>query len=256
MSKELFHNPAPESLPALYLDLIKRCLLNSIYAENEVAILSGFELDAEARLEGKAWPSMAHTMIGQRRLENLQYCVETVLKDGIAGDLLEAGVWRGGATIFMRAILKAHQVVNRVVWVVDSFAGVPAPNPQKYPLDAGMFLHKFRDLAVPLDQVKANFVRYGLLDDQVRFLKGWFKDTLPAAPIRQLAVLRLDGDLYESTMDVLTHLYPKVTAGGFVIVDDYGEIASCRQAVTDYRSAHDINNPIMPIDWTGVYWRR
>jgi O-methyltransferase len=99
-------------------------------------------------------------------------------------------------------------------------------------------------------------VRYGLLDDQVRFLRGWFKDTLPDAPIRQLAVLRIDGDLYESTMDVLTHLHPKVTAGGFVIVDDYGEIASCRQAVTDYRSAHSIDNPIMPIDWTGVYWRR
>jgi O-methyltransferase len=91
-------------------------------------------------------------------------------------------------------------------------------------------LHKARELAVSLEQVKANFDRYGLLDDQVRFLKGWFRDTLPVAPIERLAVLRLDGDMYESPMDTLVNLYPKLSEGGYVIVDDYGAIPACRQA--------------------------
>jgi hypothetical protein len=256
MSEELFSRPESNDPRSLYLDLMKRCLLNWIYAANEVALLSGQELEPEDCIEGKSWPAIAHTMIGLRRLENLQYCIETVLKDNIPGDLLEAGVWRGGATIFMRAVLQVFGVTDRLVWVVDSFDGVPPPNPSKYPCDAKMFLHKFRQLAVPLEQVQANFSRYGLLDERVRFLKGWFKDTLPSASIGELAVLRLDGDMYESTMDCLTHLYPKLADGGFVIIDDYGEIASCRQAVTDYRSTYGIENPIVPIDWTGVYWRR
>src|SRR5207244_9250758 len=105
-------------------------------------------------------------------------------------------------------------------------------------------------------QVKANFDRYGLLDHQVRFLKGWFRDTLPGAPIEKLAVLRLDGDMYESTMDALTNLYPKLAVGGYLIVDDDGYAPACRQAVQDYRQAHGIKEKILEIDWTGVYWHR
>jgi O-methyltransferase len=111
-------------------------------------------------------------------------------------------------------------------------------------------------LAVPLENVKEIFERYGLLDDQVRFLKGWFRDTLPNAPIEKLAILRLDGDMYESTMDVLRNLYYRVSAGGFVIVDDYGAYSACRKAVHDFRAEHGVSEPIQEIDWTGVYWRK
>jgi hypothetical protein len=194
-------------------------------------------------------------MIGLRRLDNLQFCVEEVLSKNIPGDLIETGVWRGGATIFMRAILKAYGVKDRNVWVADSFEGLPAPNPERFPQDAGD-LHHIMKLAVSLDQVKANFERYGLLDDQVRFLKGWFRDTLPKAPIERLAILRLDGDMYESTMDALVNLYPKLSLGGCLIVDDYGAVPGCRQAVLDYRQLHGILDEIVQIDWTGVYWRR
>ena len=99
-------------------------------------------------------------------------------------------------------------------------------------------------------------IAYGLLDDQVVFLRGWFKDTLPAAPISALSVLRLDGDMYASTMDALSALYPKLAPGGFCIVDDYGAIEACRQAVTDYRNAHGIAAEMVPVDWTAVYWRK
>lgn len=242
---------------SLYLDLMKRCLLNLIYGDADVHPLHPSPtFDPRRRVHGTDWPAVAHTMIGWHRLSHLQQCVETALTQGVPGDLLEAGVWRGGATILMRAILKAYGITDRLVWVADSFAGVPAPTPDRYPQDAGKRFHEFKALAVSLPQVQENFRRYGLLDDQVRFLPGWFRDTLPTAPVERLAVLRLDGDLYESTMDGLTHLYPRVSPGGFVIVDDYCDLACCRQAVDDYRAAHGITEPITPVDWSAAFWQR
>ena len=122
--------------------------------------------------------------------------------------------------------------------------------------DEGDTLHKQTGLGVGVDQVRHNFERYGLFDDQVQFLVGWFKDTLPAAPIERLAVLRLDGDMYGSTVEALEVLYPNLSPGGYVIVDDYGAIAQCKEAVTDFRTAHDIIDPMEWVDWTGVYWQR
>jgi hypothetical protein len=191
-------------------------------------------------------------MIGLKRLDNLQFCIEDVLNNGVPGDVIETGVWRGGAVIFMRAILKAYDVRDRCVWVADSFEGFPRGNPEKYPMDVGAQ----GQLAVSIDEVKSHFENYGLLDDQVKFLKGFFSETLPVAPIESLSVVRLDGDMYESTMDGLTNLYPKLSVGGYLIVDDYGEVPAARDAVTDYRNAHNISDPIQVIDHTGVYWQR
>jgi hypothetical protein len=157
----------------------------------------------------------------------------------------------------MRGILQAHGVTDRKVWVADSFEGLPPPNAERYPRDAGVDLSVFRpQLGVSLEAVQDNFRRYDLLDDQVRFLKGWFRDTLPTAPVERLAVLRLDGDLYESTMDALTHLYPKLSPGGYCIIDDYNAMEPCRHAVTDYRQQHGIRDEVVPIDWAGVFWRK
>ena len=180
----------------------------------------------------------------------------TALTDRVAGDIIETGVWRGGACIFARAILKAHQVTDRTVWVADSFEGLPKPDAAKYPADAGDIHYLISDLAVSMEQVQANFRALNLLDDQVRFLKGWFKDTLPSAPIQKLAVARLDGDIYESTMDAITSLYPKLSVGGYLIVDDYGAVVACKKAIHDYRDAHNITEPIQPIDGEGVFWQK
>jgi len=214
------------------------------------------KLPPEWRAEGRDWPRLAHTMIGLRRMDNLRSCVERVLAAGVPGDLIETGVWRGGACIFMRGVLAAHGVTDRTVWVADSFAGLPAPDAGKYAADARDQHHRYTALAVPMEEVRENFRRYGMLDDQVRFLKGWFRDTLPTAPIERLAVLRLDGDMYESTSDALHALYGKLSKGGFCVVDDYGNIDGCRQAVDDFRAAQGITEPITRIDWTGAYWRK
>jgi O-methyltransferase len=210
----------------------------------------------EARAAGRDWPTQAETMVGVKRLDNLQMCVTEVLRQSVPGDLIETGVWRGGASIFMRGILKAYGETSRTVWVADSFAGLPPPDTAAHPEDAGMHFWKFDYLAVPLLEVQANFARYRLLDDQVRFLPGWFKDTLPAAPIERLAVMRLDGDMYESTIDALGALYPKLSPGGYAIIDDYGPLPACKSAVDDYRRQHAITEPIQDIDGMGVYWQK
>ncbi|HEY8766302.1 MAG TPA: TylF/MycF family methyltransferase [Dehalococcoidia bacterium] len=199
--------------------------------------------------------TMAETMIGLVRLNQLQAAIEDVIAKNIPGDLIETGVWRGGACIFMRGVLAAHQVTDRTVWVADSFEGLPRPSGE-YPIDSGGIpFWEEPVLAVSQEEVERNFAKYGLLDGQVRFLKGWFKDTLPTAPIDRLSVLRLDGDMYESTIQTLDALYWKVSAGGYVIVDDYGALEVCRAAVEDFRNDHGITAPITRIDWGGVYWQ-
>ena len=212
--------------------------------------------DPAKREQGLDWPAEAETMIGLRRLENLEALIVDLVRRDVPGDLVETGVWRGGATIFMRGVLKVLGDTSRLVWACDSFAGLPKADPERYPADAGDPHWSFAELVASLDQVKANFARYGLLDEQVCFLEGWFRDTLPGAPMERIALLRLDGDMYESTYVALEALYPRVALGGFVVVDDYGAIPTCRQAVTDYRERNGIGEPMHPIDWTGVYWRR
>jgi len=172
---------------------------------------------------------------GDQRLENLQFCIEQVIRDQVPGDLIETGVWRGGACIFMCAVLAVHGEEDRRVFVADSFDGLPKPDIEKYP--------------------QANFSKYGLLSDRVVVLKGWFKDTLPTAPIQTLAILRLDGDMYQSTMDVLNALYAKLSPGGFCIIDDYA-LPTCKRAVDDFRAQQKIEAPLLEVDWTGRYWRK
>ena len=196
----------------------------------------------------------------------MQELVTRAVETQVPGDLVETGVWRGGVIILMRAILAAYGDKRRRVWACDSFAGLPEPDVDQYPADREFVIpasaerHQteqvLNELAVPVEQVQANIARYDLLDDRVIFLEGWFRDTLPSAPIDRLSVLRVDGDLYESTMDALTHLEPKVSTGGFIIIDDYNGIDACRQAVDRYRAKHAIRDEIHEIDWTGVWWQR
>lgn len=194
-------------------------------------------------------------MIGTARLDSLQACIDDVLRSNVPGDLVETGVWRGGASIFMRGVLKARGHEDRLVWACDSFEGFPKANPALRPDAEGAPWHTVRPLRISLDEVRANFERYGLLDDNVRFAKGWFKDTLPELADRTWAVIRLDGDMYESTMDALTYLYPRLSPGGYLIVDDF-VLDVCRQAIHDYRAKHQIQEPIQQIDWSSVMWQK
>src|SRR5262245_24621685 len=211
--------------------------------------------DARQREEGRDWPADAESMIGAKRMDNLHQCIADVIRRGVPGDFIETGVWRGGAVIFMRAALAAYGDDTRRVWVADSFQGLPPPEPG-VEADRGDVHHSWSTLAVSLEQVQANFARYGLLDDRVRFLKGWFKDTLATAPIERLAIARLDGDMYGSTMDAIRPLYPKLSVGGYLIVDDYGVVPGCKQAIDEFRAEQGMREPLVDIDGSGVYWKR
>jgi Macrocin-O-methyltransferase (TylF) len=201
---------------------------------------------------GRDWPKYAFTMFGKARMRNLREITETILSEGIPGDLLEAGVWRGGACIYMRGILKARGATDRRVWVADSFAGLPPPDPGKYPADKNDGHHTVTALAVTQQAVRANFARYGLLDEQVCVLEGWFKDTLPAAPIKQLSLLRLDGDMYESSIQTLDAMYWKLSPNGFVIIIDDYILAARKSAVDDFRAMEQLEM----VDGAAVYWRK
>jgi len=208
------------------------------------------------RVDGnlRNYSEFSYTLVGHKRLDNLQRCIEDVLDNNVPGDFLEAGVWRGGCCIMMRAVLAAHDCLDRSVWVADSFAGLPPserPADQSYAMDASLL----PVLAVPVEDVKQNFERFGLLDDQVKFLPGWFNQSLPGSETGPLALLRIDCDLYASTMDVLDALYSRVPAGGWVIIDDYGILPPCKQAVDEFRSKHGITVPMQPIDNHAVCWK-
>ena len=277
---------APRSR-ARFLDLLKRSLLGVTYFDNELRIRylkqclegksryesavlydirshdpAGAERLAAANAAGSPLDlnlenlGFQHTMLGEKRLDNIQRCFESIVSDQIPGDFIECGVWRGGAVAFMRGLLEAFEEPERVVWAADSFEGLPPPTLAP-DVEFGLDLSRGNCpmLAVGLDEVKRMLDAYGLLDDRVKFLKGWFKDTLANAPIERLALLRLDGDIYESTMDALGALYSKVVPGGYVIVDDLF-VPTCRRAVEDFRTAHRVDEPIVTIDWTGGYWRK
>jgi O-methyltransferase len=213
------------------------------------------EFDPSVRDEGLDWPANALTMVGRRRLRNLRAAIESVVDEGVPGDIIEAGVWRGGASIFARAVLASRGVTDRTVIVADSFEGLPPPSGD-HPADRGSKLHTYSQLAVSVEEVQANFARFGLLDDQVVFLKGWFRDTMPLVRSPALAVMRLDGDMYESTIDPLVHLYDRLSPGGWVILDDYEVSPPCQQAVSDYFADRGGSPPIQPIDRVGVYFRK
>jgi O-methyltransferase len=249
----------PTEVTSLYLDLLKDCLTRVHFPDRSWSfdLAATRPMDPAERADGRDWPTEAETMVGRARLDHLQHCVTTVIRDQIPGDLVETGVWRGGASILMRAVLKAFGDRDRSVWLADSFEGLPRPAPAEYPPDADdQHWTMARYLAVPRHLVEGNFRRYGLLDVQVKFLPGWFRDTLPTAPIERIAVLRLDGDMYESTMLALSALYARVSPGGFVIVDDYGALPNCRLAVEHFRTAQGITDPIVTVDWTGASWRK
>lgn len=251
-----------------YLELIKRSLGDFLYDNDasrrhhfhpytytllntgEKITLSDYEsLKEEGLIDSKN----AHTLIGLKRMGQLQTAIEILDKEGVQGDLLEAGILRGGACILMRAVLKALQNEQRSVWVADSFQGFPESELTAHGITNP---EQFNRQAASLTEVKALFARYQLLDEQVRFLPGFFENSLPDAPIETLALLRLDSDFYASTACSLKHLYPKLVEGGFIIIDDYYIFEGCRRAVREYRSAHQITTPLERIDAASVFWRK
>ena len=245
---------------AAYLELLKLCLCD-LAGEGTVSVgrsedgqvfsreLAGDQL--RVRAAGMDWPAHGLTMVGLRRLDDLQACVESVVRDGVEGDLIEAGAWRGGSSILMRATLDTLGATDRTVWVADSFAGFPLGEEGA----DGDDLSVFDFLSVPLEQVRGNFARLGLAQG-VEFVEGFFDQTLPSLADRRWSLVRLDADTYDTTQLALRSLYPGLAVGGYLVIDDFGALEECAAAVQDFRREHRITEPLEEIDWTGVRWRR
>ena len=248
------------------LDFLKRVLTDTV--EDDAIVSQFFSSDIfpdekkmkaiiskpvdKIRETGFDWPEKAHTMIGLFRLNNIHQCLDYVRQNNIDGDVIETGVWRGGSCIFMKKYLDLYKM-NKKVFVVDSFEGLPKPEIIE---DDGDHHHAVEYLKVSLEEVTNNFKLYHCLDDNVKFVKGWFKDTLPNnQDIQKLSILRLDGDMYKSTMDVFTSCYDKLSSKGFVIVDDYC-LKGCIHATNDFRKIKNINEEMIRIDGCGVYWQK
>jgi uncharacterized small protein (DUF1192 family) len=249
--------PEPEALRNAYLELLKLCLCDlggastlsvSKWADGSVTSRELRGENLRLRAAGMDWPLQGLTMVGLNRLDDLQACVESVVRDEIAGDLIEAGAWRGGASILMRATLDSLGGDDRTVHVADSFQGFPLADDQGS-LNVSDFL------AVPLEEVQENFARFGL-DHGVSFVPGFFEETLAGLSASRWSLVRLDGDTYEATWLALMSLYPGLSTGGYVIVDDYRAMPECGQAVDDFRRRHDITEPLEEVDWTCLRWRR
>ncbi|MGA6163616.1 TylF/MycF/NovP-related O-methyltransferase [Amycolatopsis magusensis] len=253
-----------------YLALLKRCLTR--YSGSDIFLGAPLQkprwaTDDTTTLrdleEGRYAHQDADTMVGWLRLDNIRACVESVLREQVPGDLVETGVWRGGTCMYMRGILRAWGETERKVWVADSFAGFPEPDLERYPADrqftGPLAEQSLADVpyshSIGLTEVRRRFASYDLLDEQVEFLEGYFRDTIPTAPIGQIAVLRLDGDLYESTDVVLRNLYDKLSVGGYCIIDDFS-LPPCVKAVEDFRAERGITEPLEKIDWGSVFWRK
>jgi O-methyltransferase len=258
--------PAPDSgsLRTAYLDLMKLALCDLAGARtdsvgraesNELSTRELPEDQLRLRVGGMDWPLSGLTMIGLNRLDDLQRCIEMVVRDGVQGDLIEAGAWRGGASILMRATLDSLGAAERTVWVADSFAGFPPPDPERFPADRDLDLSDIDFLAVPLEEVRGYFARFGC-ERGVTFVPGFFDRTLPALRGRRWSLVRIDSDSYESTWIALESLYPGLARGGILILDDYPIVEECRRAVDDFRRQKDITDPLEKIDWIGVRWRR
>jgi Macrocin-O-methyltransferase (TylF) len=238
----------------LYLDLLERALTGTLGEDTAMPPLTkGY--DPELCPVGRDSPCAAQTIIGLARMRNLRVLAERVIREGIPGDFLEAGTWRGGACILMRGVLAAHGICDRTVWVADSFADLPVADPATHSADAGDQHSAVDALRISSDQAQANFRRYNLLDRQVRFLKGRFAEPVPTEPVAHLAILRVDGDKYASTIQTLDALYDRVSPGGYVIADEY-LLAGCRQAVDDFRDRHDIHDELNDVDGAAVFWRK
>jgi len=191
-------------------------------------------------------------------MDNIKYCIDECIKNNIEGDYIECGIWRGGALLYAQKVFESYNDY-RPIWGADSFQGIMKPNPQKYPADTGDMHWADPQLSVSLEQVKNNFRLFGDIPNNVNFLEGWFKDTLSDSRIERISILRADGDLYESTIDILNNLYHKLSVGGFCIIDDFGH-KGAKAAVMDFREKHGITDEIKIVhtQWTDVtaFWHK
>jgi O-methyltransferase len=200
-----------------------------------------------------------YTMTSKERVFALRQSVEYIVRAGIPGDIVECGVWKGGSMMAVALSLKELGQTRRL-HLFDTFEGMSEPTGVDKTFRgeaAGALMAKNeRETSAiwafgALDEVKKNVLGTGYDPSLVEFVQGKVEDTLPARAPEQIALLRLDTDWYESTKHELTHLYPRLSVGGVLIIDDYGHWEGARKAVDEYVREMQLKVLLQRIDYTG-----
>lgn len=208
------------------------------------------------------WQVRNNTMVNYSRLVNVLTATDSVAANNVVGDYVECGVWKGGCSALL-AYQAREEGNNRVTYLFDSFEGLPEPT-----IEDGQGAHTFAegkntgDLSSinknvgTQDEVQRLFANLNLTNYKI--IKGWFQNTLPENKdaIDSIAILRLDGDWYESTKVCLEHLYDKVSIGGYILIDDYNFWPGCKKAIDEFFGNRGIIPEIKRIDASGIYIRK
>lgn len=247
----------------LYLKTLYQYIVGDTISDLELSVeakvsytgrLKAYQLDQKQREAGQDWSLFALTMTGRIRVKTIQLLLEEIIQNNIKGDIIETGVWRGGTSIFMRGVLDAYQQHQRKSYVCDSFSGLP---PSEYKADADIKWDHSPYLEISVDQVTENFITAGIYSQNIIFVKGFFSNTMPqlATMTTTFSLLRLDGDMYESTVDVLYHLYDKLSIGGYVFIDDWS-ILPTQRACLDFMKVHNFKPQVITPDPVAGYWKK
>jgi len=189
-----------------------------------------------------------YSLVTKERFDTIDIIKDDIYTNNIDGDVVECGVWKGGMSIYL-----SYLFLDKKIWVCDSYEGFQPLSISQYAYN-GNERHdenfdKNHPNAVPnnmsikisLDEVKSNFKQFGLVDDDIIFLKGWVKDTLnpKTCKIDKISVLRIDVDSYSATLEVLVNLYDKVVSGGYIIFDD-SALHECKDAIREFERIKNI----------------
>jgi O-methyltransferase len=205
---------------------------------------------------------VTHTMTSPERIYSLVEAVNYIEKNHIEGDIVECGVWRGGSMMAVAEILKKHNSFSRQLYLYDTFEGMPEPTEKLditiHGQDAASLLKQDDNKETnpvwafsTLDTVRNGMSTTGYPANKITYVKGKVEETIPGIIPREIAILRLDTDWYESTRHELIHLFPLLTMGGVLILDDYGHWQGARKAVDEYFEKNNTRILLNRIDETG-----
>lgn len=192
-----------------------------------------------------------NTLVGPERLHNLYVLAKRIEKENIPGDVIECGVCNGG-TAAVLARFATRSRLNRTIWLLDSFQGMPVTTPEDGEAAKAHIGKEVGDIG----RVKCVLERVGANMSRVRILPGWFEDTFPFVTAPRIALLNIDADWYESVKLCLDTLYDRVVTGGFVSFDDYGHWPGCRKAVDEFFQARKLPYRLQKVDYTAHWFQK
>ena len=198
-----------------------------------------------------------YSMLSTIRLLTLYQLVKEVQLQGLKGDIVECGVWNGGACAIMaKSYQDAGGRNERSIWIFDSFEGLPPPGERDGESVAKYYFKGFSQ--GNLDKVRLIFNKLSVPFDNVKVVKGWVEDTLPKNNLGPVALLHIDTNWYESVKVALDNIYDKIVVGGFIMVDDFFFFEGCRNAVLDFLKERGIEHKVQitKVDRSAVYFQK